>query len=123
MCMRYVCVTEDGQLANKTEAVARKCEGKRYVRSQLQCIALIVTTYNTTTFSERHYLVFWETEGKVSVHNDVEVKEPGTNLRRIGANCSVLFGCKLYDGKIANVGKYITVTDRRIIATYRYNNC
>lgn len=44
-------------------------------------------------------------EEKVNIHDDVDLKEPGSEEQIVEVYCIVWFGPKLYKGRIASVGK------------------
>ena len=50
-------------------------------------------------------MIWWDNEETVSIHSDCEMKEPPKHERTVEASCVVQFGRKLYEGKIASVGK------------------
>jgi len=54
-------------------------------------------------YTELYYLIYWR-ENEVSVHGDVEIKEPVAMERVVGGSCMVCYRRKLYEGTIACIG-------------------
>ena len=79
-------------------------KAKGIVHMRILCdynVAIFITFQSTIS-----YLVWWSSEDKVSIHNDTDLKEPGSKEQRItGAFCTVWFGHKLYKAGITSVGK------------------